>query len=164
MTHLERNGDVVRLASYAPLLAKRGHTQWNPDLIYFDTTRVVPTINYYVQQLFSTNSGDAYLSTSLDGAPEEGLEVSCVRDAHSQDVILKIVNVGAEPRPLDVELKGRGGVQQEAKCLVLTGESMAVNEFDSDAPLVPKESTLDVGNAFKYAAPAHSLSVIRIRE
>jgi alpha-L-arabinofuranosidase len=71
MTALERNGDVVRLASYAPLLGKDRHTQWNPNLIYFNNAVVVPTVNYYVQQLFSLNSGDSYVSTDVSyTAPE----------------------------------------------------------------------------------------------
>ncbi len=71
MTSLERNGDVVRLASYAPLLGKDRHTQWNPNLIYFNNAVVVPTVNYYVQQLFSHNSGDSYISTDVSySAPE----------------------------------------------------------------------------------------------
>jgi alpha-L-arabinofuranosidase len=48
MTSVERNGDVVRMASYAPLLSKEGHINWNPDLIYFTNTTVCPTVNYYV--------------------------------------------------------------------------------------------------------------------
>jgi alpha-N-arabinofuranosidase len=60
MTGLERNGDVVAMASYAPALAKRGFTQWNPDMIYFDNTKIYPSINYYVQKMFSTNPGDFY--------------------------------------------------------------------------------------------------------
>ena len=65
MTSLERNGDIVHLSSYAPLLAKQGHTQWRPDMIYFDNQTVTPSINYYAQQLFSVNSGDAYLPTNI---------------------------------------------------------------------------------------------------
>ena len=65
MTSLERNGDLVYLSSYAPLLSKRGHTQWTPDMIYFDNTTITPSINYYAQQLFSVNSGDAYLPTKI---------------------------------------------------------------------------------------------------
>ncbi|MGA4644243.1 alpha-L-arabinofuranosidase C-terminal domain-containing protein [Limisphaera sp. 4302-co] len=61
LTALERNGDVVIMASYAPLLGKEGRTQWRPDLIYFTNRRVLRTANYYVQQLFSLNSGDVYL-------------------------------------------------------------------------------------------------------
>ncbi|WP_423442711.1 alpha-L-arabinofuranosidase C-terminal domain-containing protein [Limisphaera sp. VF-2] len=65
LTSLERNGDVVAMASYAPLLGKRGRTQWNPNLIYFSNTQILRTINYYVQQLFSVHAGDTYLSATL---------------------------------------------------------------------------------------------------
>ncbi|MFO1487226.1 MAG: alpha-L-arabinofuranosidase C-terminal domain-containing protein [Verrucomicrobiota bacterium] len=68
LTSLERNADVVRMASYAPLLARERHTQWNPNLIYFNNTTVVPTVNYYVQQLFGRNQGDVYLPTSVAGS------------------------------------------------------------------------------------------------
>lgn len=70
MIAMERNGDVVRLASYAPLLAKRGHTQWLPDLIYFDNTHVWPTLNYHVQRMHAVNSGDTALPVTVTGAPE----------------------------------------------------------------------------------------------
>ncbi|KUN57388.1 alpha-N-arabinofuranosidase [Streptomyces canus] len=71
MIAMERNGDVVRLASYAPLLAKRDHTQWLPDLIYFDNTNVWPTLNYHVQQMHSVNSGDTALPVTVTRAPQE---------------------------------------------------------------------------------------------
>jgi alpha-L-arabinofuranosidase len=74
LTGLERNGDLIRLASYAPLLAKQGHTQWRPDLIYFDNVSITPSINYYVQQLFSVNQGDVTLAAKLTvGEPESEL-------------------------------------------------------------------------------------------
>lgn len=65
MTSLERNGDLVRLSSYAPLLSKQGRTQWRPDMIYFDNVSVTPSVNYYAQQLFSQNFGDTYLPTTV---------------------------------------------------------------------------------------------------
>ncbi len=65
LTGLERNADVVRFASYAPLLAKRDHTHWNPNLIYFTNTEVFPTIGYLVQQLFSVNGGDIWLPANV---------------------------------------------------------------------------------------------------
>ncbi len=75
MAALERNGDVVRLSSYAPLLAKTGHTQWNPDLIYFDNTSIMLTANYHVQRLYGINAGDTWLPNTvklvLPTAPEE---------------------------------------------------------------------------------------------
>jgi alpha-L-arabinofuranosidase/beta-xylosidase len=65
MASLERNGDVVRLSSYAPLLAKTGHTQWNPDLIYFDNTSIMLTANYHVQRLYGLNAGDTWLPNTV---------------------------------------------------------------------------------------------------
>lgn len=63
MTGLLRNADVVRMASYAPLFARAGHTQWEPDLIWFDATRSYGTPSYYAQQLFSRNRPDTVLPT-----------------------------------------------------------------------------------------------------
>lgn len=166
MTHLERNGDVVRLSSYAPLLGKRGRCQWNPDLIYFTNTDVYPTINYYVQQLFGQNAGDELLPAELTPpAGEDGLlpvATSVVRDANNGDVIVKIVNYGGAAQPLAIELAGAERLAEDATLLLLAGEADAVNDFDTREPLVPQESTLSVGAAFDYEAPANSLSVIRI--
>src|SRR5258708_4216098 len=61
MTGLERNADVVRMASYAPLFAHADAWQWTPDLIWADSLRVYPTPNYFVQQLFMRHRGDVVL-------------------------------------------------------------------------------------------------------
>ena len=60
LLHVERNGDVVCMTSYAPLFAKKGATNWNPDLIYFDNERPYLTCSYYVQQMFGQSSGQYY--------------------------------------------------------------------------------------------------------
>jgi alpha-N-arabinofuranosidase len=60
MTSLERNGDVLQITSYAPLLAIKNFIQWNPDIIYFDNVNICLIPNYYVQKLFSTNQGNLY--------------------------------------------------------------------------------------------------------
>ncbi len=65
MTGLERNADVVCMASYAPLFANLNNKNWNPDLIYFNGTQVYGTPSYYVQQLFSLNRGDVVLPAVL---------------------------------------------------------------------------------------------------
>lgn len=78
MTTLERNGDLVLLSSYAPLLSKQGHTQWRPDLIYFDNVSITPSINYYVQQLFSVNSGNVYLPTTVKIQFPDPIELATV--------------------------------------------------------------------------------------
>jgi len=82
LTALERNGDVVHLASYAPLLAKQGRTQWRPDMIYFNNTNLLRSANYFVQQMFGQNSGDVYLPAKLS-TNTPTLAVSCVRDTKS---------------------------------------------------------------------------------
>jgi alpha-L-arabinofuranosidase len=71
MTGLERNADVVRMASYAPLFAHVDGWQWTPDLIWTDNLRVCGTPNYYVQQLFSLNRGDVVLPVSNDAPVQE---------------------------------------------------------------------------------------------
>ena len=129
LTALERNGDVVRLASYAPLLAKNGRTQWRPDLIYFNNTHLLLTANYYVQQLFGQNAGEVYLPATF-ATTTTNLAVSCVRAAKTGDVILKLVNLGAEAQTLRVDLSGAKNLAAQAVKTVLTGELMAVNALD----------------------------------
>jgi alpha-L-arabinofuranosidase len=65
MTGIERNADVVQLASYAPLFANVNGIQWHPDLLYYDSSRVVGTPSYYVQQMFSQNRGKTVLPATL---------------------------------------------------------------------------------------------------
>ncbi len=66
MTGLERNAEVVRMASYAPLFANEDAWQWRPDLIWADSLHATPSVNYYVQQLFCENRGDVVLPTTND--------------------------------------------------------------------------------------------------
>lgn len=74
MTGLERNADVVHLATYAPLFAHVDAWQWNPDLIWFDNLRMMRTPNYYVQQMYGMNAGTDVLSLKMDGKAVAGQE------------------------------------------------------------------------------------------
>lgn len=65
LCNVERNGDLVEMTSYAPLLAKEGQTNWNPDLIYFTNSEVHPTVNYEVQKMFGQNQGENYVPSSM---------------------------------------------------------------------------------------------------
>jgi alpha-N-arabinofuranosidase len=164
LTSFERNGDVVQFASYAPLLARRGHTQWTPDMIYFDRTNVYRTANYYVQQLFGQNSGDRYLDTRLDPANAAKLTASAVLDSRTGDLIVKIVNGDDKPQEINIRLAGfPSNVSMKAVKTVLTGPNAdAVNE-DGKAPVVkPQESTESIKPVFTYTAPSNSLTVYRI--
>ena len=66
MTGMERNADVVFMSSYAPLFANINYKKWNPDLIYFDSSRVCPTPSYHVQRLFSRNRGDRVIPATIN--------------------------------------------------------------------------------------------------
>jgi hypothetical protein len=98
LTGVERNGDVVRLTSYAPLLAKEKYTQWNPDLIYFNNTEVKPTVNYEVQKLFGNNAGNEYLPSVIklsneDEEVRKHLGISVVRNTRDGSMVVKLVNL-----------------------------------------------------------------------
>lgn len=162
----ERNGDVVRFSSYAPLLARRGHTQWTPDMIYFSGTEVYLTPNYYVQQLFGQNSGDRYLKTTLDSGDAGKLTASSVVDSPSGELIVKIVNGEDEPTDIDVRLAGLpDNASMNAIRTVLTGPGPDAENEDAKTPVVKPVSThISVEQAFSYQAPANSLTVFRIRK
>ena len=68
MTGLERNGDIVVMASYAPLFGNITATHWAPDLIWFNNHTSTASVNYYVQQIFAKNAGTMLLQSQLDGA------------------------------------------------------------------------------------------------
>ncbi|MBK7097111.1 MAG: alpha-L-arabinofuranosidase [Sphingobacteriales bacterium] len=98
LTAVERNADVVQMVSYAPLLAKERHTQWSPDLVYFNNDEIKPTVSYYVQQLYGIHSGTQYIPVSIS-FPNNELAVknrvgySIVKDEKTGDIIIKMVNM-----------------------------------------------------------------------
>ena len=71
MTGLERNGDIVVMAAYAPLFGNLTATHWAPDLIWFNNHTSTASINYYVQQIFARNAGTTLLKSELEGAETE---------------------------------------------------------------------------------------------
>lgn len=165
LTSLERNGDVVSLASYAPLLANQAHTSWNPNLIYFTNNSMTPTVNYYVQQLFSVHHGDTYYSDiiSFTERKDSTLAASCVRDSKSGDIILKIVNAGSEKATFSTSLAAFKNIQNEAQLYLLTGAPDAKNTQAAPTSVLPIASSYKVSKKFVYEAPPYSLSVIRIK-
>ena len=161
LTALERNGDVVRMASYAPLLAKEGHVHWNPDLIYFNNREVQPTVGYFVQQLYGRNAGDFYLPGRIElSEPAEGVlkrvALSSVRDSRTGDWILKMVNLLPVAVAAEVRLEGIGKVQPQAVRTVLTGAP-------DDPRVRPVSDAVEVGETFSAGLPAYSFTVIRIK-
>lgn len=111
MTGLERNADIVHMATYAPLFAHVEGWQWRPDMIWFDNSRSVATSSYYVQQMFAGNRGDRVLP-ALDeqGKPytgRNGLFATAATDGRG-GYILKVANTSGETQTLDVGFRGLG--------------------------------------------------------
>ena len=164
LTSLERNGDVVSLASYAPLLAKKNFTQWRTDMLFFDNTAICPTPNYYVQKMFSVNSGDVYYGNVITTNPTDStLAASCVQDSKTGDVILKLVNAGKEEKTAKVNLSRFKKFIPDAEQIVLTGDGEAENTFEYPQKIAPQTKTFKVSKSFDYAVPAMSVTVIRIK-
>ncbi len=164
MIAMERNGDVVRMASYAPLLAKKNFTQWKTDMIFFDNTKLVPTPNYYVQKMFSVNSGDVYYNNIiLHDANDTTLAASCVVDSKTGDLILKLVNAGKADKIMKANLGRFKNIAADAEQTVLTGDADAENTFEHAEKIVPVTTAVKVKKVFEYAAPSMSLTVIRIK-
>ena len=161
LTACERNGDVVSMTSYAPLLAKEGHTQWNPDLIYFNNTEIKPTVDYFVQQLYGQNSGDSYISNSIQlsdkkESVQKRLAVSVVRDSKSNDLIVKLVNMLPVAVNTKINLEGIGNIAPIATRTVLTGAP-------DGKKARPVTDNIAFSTNFTSSLPAYSFTILRIK-
>ena len=164
MTGLERNGDIVSFASYAPLFAKKNYTQWTTDMIFFDNGSYYLTPNYYVQKLFSLNKGDFYFDKviSKDNA-DSLLAASCVYNSKSGDIILKLVNAGKEQKQVNVDLGPFGKFNPVSEKTELSGSADLTNSFEQPLNVAAVESSFNVSRKFSYTLTPMSLSIIRIK-
>jgi alpha-L-arabinofuranosidase len=164
MTGLERNAAVVRMASYAPLFANVDAWQWTPNLIWVDNHRIYGTPDYYAQQLFSRNRGDAVLPVSNEDPGTTNFFASAVRDNESRDIILKVVNASSQPAAAAIQLNGIPPGAQKAQATILTSDNTAdENSFDQPRKVAPVTVSIgEVGAGFDYTFKPNSLTVLRI--
>ena len=110
---LERNGDVVEMASYAPLLCKDGYSNWNPDMIYFNNNKVRASESYKMQKLFGQHAGDIYITSNINLPAElkRYVGTSVVRDSKTGKTWLKVIN--ALPRTLKLKIESLGNKDVE---------------------------------------------------
>jgi len=158
---VERNGDVVEMTSYAPLFARKGYTNWNPDMIYFDNTSVSLTTGYQVQKMFGNNSGDEYIPSfarlsTPNADVQHRIGSSVVRDTKTGDLIVKIVNLLPVSNHFNVNLPV--GSISEVSGEILTG---ALDATD----LVPTQLTgvSTSGASMSFTLPAYSFTVVRVK-
>lgn len=173
MTGLERNADIVHMATYAPLFAHVEGWQWRPDLIWFDNLSVVRTASYYVQQLYSTYKGTNVLSLTMNGQPvtgaagQDGLFASSVINAKTNEVYVKVANTSSQTQYVSVRLEGLKKGQQfsSAKAVVLMSEDLeAENSIDHPNRIQPFEIPLQIsGNVVAGSLPANTFAVVVIK-
>lgn len=176
LTNVERNGDVVVMTSYAPLLAKNGHTNWNPDLIYFDNETVYPTSNYYVQRAFGQNAGDEYIYSDIRTESvtkgnkqrasreiQERLDKSVVVDSETGDIIIKLVSMLPKQSSMEINLGDidMKGYSTTADLTVMSGEGDPNRQRDWG---VNETKPLEIGARFSLTLPKYSFSIIRIKK
>jgi alpha-L-arabinofuranosidase len=170
MTGIERNADIVYMATYAPLFAHVEGWQWRPDLIWYDNLRSFKSCSYYVQQLYSLYKGTNVLPLTMNGKvvagdeDQNGLFASSVVNKETGEIYIKIINVGSTAQTAKVTLKGLKKAAG-AKCITLNStDPIAENTLDNPNKIVPVETAAQLnGNILETEVPASSFCVYVIK-
>lgn len=153
MTNIERNADIVHMATYAPLFAHVEGWQWRPDLIWYDNLRSVRTCSYYVQQLYSHNKGTHVVPLTMDKKPvagqegQDGLFASAVWDNDTKEYIVKVINTSDKAQPVTLEFAGmkKKETLADGKCITFHSDQLeADNTVDNPNVVLPKESAVSI--------------------
>jgi alpha-N-arabinofuranosidase len=168
MTGLERNADVVNMASYAPLFAHVEGWQWTPNLIWFDNLKSYATPNYYVQQLFSLNKGTDVVPLTLNNEAVAGQNDSYATaslDKNTNELVIKFVNTSTSAQNVSFKITGSKGYQKQATVTTLKADSKdAENSLTAPTAVSPVESTVDIsGNTLKLAVEPYSFKIVRLK-
>ncbi len=165
ITGLERNADLVTMASYAPLFGNVDAWQWSPNLIWVDTLHSFGTPSYYVQKMFSLNQGTQILPVKINGEiKQEGLYASAVKDTRSNEVVVKLVNAGTNKNEVSLDLAGLSAIASSKAITLTAPELKAENSLSAPQKVAPTEQTLKITTSkFKYELPANSFVVLRFK-
>lgn len=163
LIHVERNGDVVCMTSYAPLFARKGATNWNPDLIYFDNERPYLTCSYYVQQLFGQSAGQWFYGdcARFEGEKTNLQEQSVVLNTATRKLYVKLCNASDKPCKVNLDLARFKGMKSAATLTTLSGEPTQENNYDAQ-PIAPATQQVKVKKQMQVELPAHTLQMYTI--
>jgi alpha-N-arabinofuranosidase len=167
MTGLERNAEVVQMASYAPLFAQVDGWQWAPDMIWVDNLRVYGTPNYFVQKLYALNKGTEVVSILSDNkiiAGQDSLYASAVIDSKQKEVIIKIINTSGIVKSRNIEVKGKYKLAAQGIISQMQNPDLnALNTFEKAVNVSPKQQSVTTrNNTIVLSAAPYSFSVIRV--
>ena len=170
LLHVERNADIVRMTSYAPLFARKNNTSWNPDLIYFDNERAYLTCSYYVQQMFGQSAGQYYYGDCVRFEGDKAGVIQPEKDTHyGQSVILntktrrlfvKLCNATNEKKVAHLNLSRFGKLKSSTKTL-LCGQPDDKNGFDSQ-PIKPVTEPFTAKSKTDLVLPPYSFTMLEI--
>ncbi|HWK08134.1 MAG TPA: alpha-L-arabinofuranosidase C-terminal domain-containing protein [Puia sp.] len=167
MTGIERNADVVTMASYAPLFGHVRDWQWTPNLIWFDNAKSYNTPNYYIQQLFALYKGTSAVSLSLNGKPLNGQDsiwASAVIDKTSGDLIVKLVNMSATPKEKQINLSDAKLTGTAEITSLHNSDLSLMNSLASPDNIAPVSNTQPVsGKQLKLNLSAYSFTVVKVK-
>jgi alpha-N-arabinofuranosidase len=191
MTGMERNSDVVIMASYAPLFVNvnPGAMQWASDLIGYDTLNSYGSPSYYAQKMFNTHLGDSVVSVTSENVPTQtwqppppkakpgepahaapaAKQVPTLFDVATRDsgkgiLYLKVVNTAALPQDVQIQLVGAGDVSPEGTAVVLSSPNPTdTNSISEPTKIVPVSSKMTgLAQTFVRTFPPYSVNVLEI--
>ena len=159
LLHVERNGDIVAMTSYAPLFAKKDVTNWNPDLIYFDNERPYLTCSYYVQQMFGQSSGQYYYGDCVDIQDASNLQgQSVILNVKTRRLYVKLCNASADAKKANINLS-RFSLKKQATKTVLSGQADDENNYEAQ-PIAPKKETIKAQKKFSIDIAPYSMLML----
>ncbi|MBQ8301204.1 MAG: hypothetical protein IJX57_04490, partial [Clostridia bacterium] len=162
MTGLERNADVVYMASYAPLLARVNYTQWSPDMIWFDDASSYVSPVYHVQSMYANNNGDYTLKSNVTENTDKVYQTASY-DTQSGDIIIKISNPYNASKRTKLMFDESFALTGIADVELLSGKKDAdVNSIENPDNISPVKSQMSVESGMVYEIPALSFVVIRV--
>jgi alpha-L-arabinofuranosidase len=168
MTGLERNADVVNMASYAPLFAHVDGWQWTPDLIWYDNLRSYGTPDYYIQKLFSNNKGSVVVPALVNDQAltgQDGLYSSACIDNRTHELIIKLVNTGSETQTRMILVEGANKLARMGVLSVMKSEALdKVNSLDDPTAISPVAGEIAVkNNKMSLSLPSYSFTIVRVK-
>ncbi len=150
------------MTSYAPLLARRGGTSWNPDLIYFDNERLYPTCSYYVQQMFGQSSGQYYYGDCVKIDGQTNLqEQSTILNVNSRTLFVKICNASDTMQSASIDLS-RFPIKKEVRVSRLTGSPDDENNYELH-PITPQTESRKAQKRFELNVEPYTLVMLEYK-
>jgi alpha-N-arabinofuranosidase len=165
LTGLERNSDLIIMASYAPLFVNvnPGGMQWATDLIGYDALTSYGSPSYWTQVMFSTHLGTEVVASTLDHAPAR-LYASVTRDNQKHKLFVKVVNATSTVQPLAIALTGVARLAPQATLTTLSGKTPnATNSITHPDAVVPVARKVPVaGPKFTETFAPYSVNVLEL--